>query len=75
MNVSLGTKLSDGRRVGIEWRCRREVGGTAVQAFITHQGDLAPGDLSACLDAIGSGERLAAVACHHRRRRHRTSSR
>lgn len=58
MNISLGARLSDGRRVGIEWRRKRVAGGTVVCAVLRHDGDLSPEDLDRCLGEITSGELL-----------------
>jgi hypothetical protein len=73
MNFTLGLKLSDGRRVGIEWRRRNVARGTVLQACLTHEGELSPDDLDACLAEIGACERFAcasvAPARHARRRK------
>jgi hypothetical protein len=62
MNVTLGTKLHDGRRVGIEWRCTKAEGGTVLRAVLTHTGDLSDDDLVLCLAEIGASERIAHAA-------------
>ncbi|HEY3318357.1 MAG TPA: hypothetical protein VGK50_08050 [Coriobacteriia bacterium] len=59
MNISLGARLRDGRRVGIEWRRRRTAHGTVVHASLRHEGELSAEDLERCLAEIAEGERLA----------------
>jgi hypothetical protein len=58
MNISLGARLCDGRRVGIEWRRRRTARGTVVHAVLSHEGELSADDLDRCLSEIGDGERI-----------------
>lgn len=69
VNISLGARMPDGRRIGIEWRRRRTSGGTVVRAVFRHKGDLTPDDLERCLAEIGEGERILASSGHVPRRR------
>jgi hypothetical protein len=75
MNVTLGMRLSDGRRVGIQWRCTPVDDGTVVRAVLTHSGDLTDDDLAACLTEIGAAERIAHAADLHPPRRRPPRSR
>ncbi len=72
MNMCLGARLRDGRRVGIEWRRKRTETGTVLQAVIRHDGELSAEDLERCLAEIGEGERLLSTEPPHpsRRRAH-----
>lgn len=65
--MSLGARLADGRRVGIEWRRRRTTRGTVVHAVITHDGELSAADMAACLGEICEGEGILAASRRGRR--------
>lgn len=67
MNYSLGIRTSDGRHIGIEWRSEPGPQGTAVQAFLRHDGELSADDLGRCLVRIGESERVLAAAERMRR--------
>ena len=67
--MSLGARMRDGRRIGIEWRRRRTAGGTVVRAVLRHNGELSAEDLERCLMEIADGERILAASGHGRHRR------
>ena len=69
MNISLGARMRDGRRIGIEWRRRRTSDGTVVRAVLRHRGELTSEDLGRCLAEIAEGERLLSLSGHGRHQR------
>lgn len=69
MNISLGARMRDGRRIGIEWRRRRTREGTIVRAVLRHDGELTADDLERCLAEIAEGERILSQSGHGRHHR------